>query len=109
MRKYKSAVYKHIHEEMKYFHAVDDISTEKLAEFESHCFRAASPLFPPWPQAPDMATARIETDLTAEERAIIAAGEKEYREHPETFTPLSALLQEGPPPETPIDTKNAIN
>jgi hypothetical protein len=34
----------------------------------------------------------IETDLTAEERAIIAAGEKEYQEHPETFTPLSALL-----------------
>ncbi|GHT68632.1 hypothetical protein FACS1894110_16640 [Spirochaetia bacterium] len=34
----------------------------------------------------------IETDLTAEEWAIIAAGEKEYQEHPETFTPLSDLL-----------------
>jgi hypothetical protein len=29
----------------------------------------------------------IETDLTDEERAIIAAGEKEFREHPENFTP----------------------
>ncbi|GHV07063.1 hypothetical protein FACS189485_16710 [Spirochaetia bacterium] len=34
----------------------------------------------------------IESDLTAEEKQIIADGEKEYREHPETFTPLSALL-----------------
>ncbi|GHU97265.1 hypothetical protein FACS189483_02720 [Spirochaetia bacterium] len=33
-----------------------------------------------------------ETDLTPEELAIIEAGDKEYREHPETFTPLSALL-----------------
>jgi hypothetical protein len=28
----------------------------------------------------------IETDLTDEERAIIAAGEKEWKEHPENFT-----------------------
>ncbi|GHU61037.1 hypothetical protein FACS189445_2520 [Spirochaetia bacterium] len=34
----------------------------------------------------------IESDLTAEEKQIIADGEKEYREHPETFTPLSAFL-----------------
>jgi hypothetical protein len=33
----------------------------------------------------------IETDLTAEERAIIEAGEKEYREHPETFTRLQDI------------------
>ena len=34
----------------------------------------------------------IETDLTAEERAIIAAGEKEYREHPETYVTLESIL-----------------
>jgi hypothetical protein len=33
----------------------------------------------------------IETDLTAEEKALIEAGEKEYREHPETFVPLESI------------------
>ncbi|GHU59554.1 hypothetical protein FACS189444_5040 [Spirochaetia bacterium] len=33
-----------------------------------------------------------ETDLTPEELAIIEAGDKEYRDHPETFTPLSAFM-----------------
>jgi hypothetical protein len=33
----------------------------------------------------------IETDLTAEEKAIIEAGEKEYREHPETFVTLKSI------------------
>jgi hypothetical protein len=33
----------------------------------------------------------IETDLTAEERGIIEAGEKEYREHPENFVPLESI------------------
>jgi hypothetical protein len=33
----------------------------------------------------------IETDLTSEERAIIADGEREYREHPETFVSLESL------------------
>jgi hypothetical protein len=33
----------------------------------------------------------IETDLTAEEKAIIAAGEKEFAEHPETFTRLQDI------------------
>ncbi|GHV07044.1 hypothetical protein FACS189485_16650 [Spirochaetia bacterium] len=42
MRKYKSAIYKHLHEEMKHFHAVGDISAEKLAEFESRCFKPAA-------------------------------------------------------------------
>jgi hypothetical protein len=35
----------------------------------------------------------IETDLTAEEKAIIEAGEKEYREYPETFVPLESIRQ----------------
>jgi hypothetical protein len=30
----------------------------------------------------------IETDLTAEEKAIISTGEKDFTEHPETFTRL---------------------
>jgi hypothetical protein len=33
----------------------------------------------------------IETDLTAEEKAIIEAGEKEYREHPETFAARESI------------------
>ncbi|GHV47189.1 hypothetical protein AGMMS49546_36550 [Spirochaetia bacterium] len=33
----------------------------------------------------------IETDLTAEEKEIIAAGENDYREHPETFTRLQDI------------------
>jgi hypothetical protein len=33
----------------------------------------------------------IETDLTAEERALIEAGERDYREHPETFVPLESI------------------
>jgi hypothetical protein len=33
----------------------------------------------------------IETDLTAEEKAIIAKGRKQYREHPETFVRLSSI------------------
>ena len=35
----------------------------------------------------------IETDLTKEEKAIIAAGEKEYEEHPENFTPLEDVIK----------------
>jgi hypothetical protein len=34
----------------------------------------------------------IETDLTAEEKAIIAAGRKEYQEHPETYVTLDSIL-----------------
>jgi hypothetical protein len=33
----------------------------------------------------------IETDLTAEEKAIIAKGRKQYREHPETFVRLNSI------------------
>jgi hypothetical protein len=33
----------------------------------------------------------IETDLTAEEKAIIAKGRKQYREHPETFVRLNEI------------------
>jgi hypothetical protein len=33
----------------------------------------------------------IETDLTVEEKAIIAAGEKDFTEHPETFTRLQDI------------------
>jgi hypothetical protein len=33
----------------------------------------------------------IETDLTAEEKTLIEAGEKEYREHPENFVPLESI------------------
>ena len=42
MRKYKSAVFKHLHEEMKYLHSVGDISAEKLREFEQDCFKPAA-------------------------------------------------------------------
>ncbi|MDR3276311.1 MAG: hypothetical protein LBT11_03715 [Treponema sp.] len=33
----------------------------------------------------------IETDLTAEEKAIIAQGRKQRREHPETFVRLNSI------------------
>ncbi|GHT64540.1 hypothetical protein FACS1894110_04400 [Spirochaetia bacterium] len=33
----------------------------------------------------------IESDLTAEEKQIIADGEKEYREHPETYVTLDSI------------------
>jgi hypothetical protein len=33
----------------------------------------------------------IETDLTGEEKAIIAEGDKEFKEHPEHFVPLESL------------------
>jgi hypothetical protein len=36
----------------------------------------------------------IETDLTDEENAIIDAGAKEYREHPENFISLDDYLTE---------------
>jgi hypothetical protein len=39
MRKYKSAVFKHLHEEFTYLHSVGDISAEKLAEFEKDAFK----------------------------------------------------------------------
>jgi putative transcriptional regulator len=42
MRTYKSAVFKHLHEEMKYLHSVGDITTEKLREFEQDCFKPAA-------------------------------------------------------------------
>jgi hypothetical protein len=34
----------------------------------------------------------IETNLTKRERAVIAKGEKEYKEHPERFTNLHDIL-----------------
>jgi hypothetical protein len=36
----------------------------------------------------------IETDLTDEEKAMIAAGRKEYEEHPESYVTLESVLQE---------------
>jgi hypothetical protein len=33
----------------------------------------------------------IETDLTDEERAIIAEGDRRFKEHPETFVPLESI------------------
>ncbi|GHV81895.1 hypothetical protein AGMMS49991_04530 [Spirochaetia bacterium] len=42
MRKYKSAIYKHLHEEFTYLHSVGDISAEKLAEFERECFKPSA-------------------------------------------------------------------
>jgi len=33
----------------------------------------------------------IETDLTADERAVIKAGRKERKEHPENFTPWAKI------------------
>jgi hypothetical protein len=36
----------------------------------------------------------IETDLTAEEKAMIQAGRKEYEEHPESYVTLESVLQE---------------
>ncbi|GHT90046.1 hypothetical protein FACS1894137_19400 [Spirochaetia bacterium] len=40
MRKYKSAVYKHLHGEFQDLYARGNISAEKLAEFESRCFKS---------------------------------------------------------------------
>jgi hypothetical protein len=36
----------------------------------------------------------IETDLTAEEKAIIAEGRAQFRDHPEDFVPLETLRRE---------------
>ncbi|MDR2505056.1 MAG: hypothetical protein LBD16_03005 [Oscillospiraceae bacterium] len=36
----------------------------------------------------------IETDLTDEEKQIIAEGRKEYLEHPETFVKFSDILRD---------------
>jgi hypothetical protein len=36
----------------------------------------------------------IETNLTAEEKAVIKAGRKERKEHPENFTPWAAVKTE---------------
>jgi hypothetical protein len=36
----------------------------------------------------------IETNLTKEEKAIVKAGRKERKEHPENFTPWSAIKAE---------------
>jgi hypothetical protein len=36
-------------------------------------------------------TLAIETDLTAEEKAVIKAGRKERKEHPENFTPWATI------------------
>jgi hypothetical protein len=33
----------------------------------------------------------LETDLTEEERAIIAEGDREFEEHPENFVPLESI------------------
>jgi hypothetical protein len=33
----------------------------------------------------------LETSLTEEERAIIAAGDREFEEHPENFVPLESI------------------
>ena len=33
----------------------------------------------------------IDTNLTAEEKAVIIAGRKERKEHPESFTPWAAI------------------
>ncbi|MCL1993879.1 MAG: hypothetical protein FWG66_13125 [Spirochaetes bacterium] len=45
-------------------------------------------LTPPWPRSEALA---IETDLTAEEKAVIKAGRKEREERPENFTPWVAV------------------
>ncbi|MHC6204281.1 XRE family transcriptional regulator [Breznakiellaceae bacterium SP9] len=39
MRKYKSAVYKHLHEEFKDMFEDGDISADELKEFEQRCFK----------------------------------------------------------------------
>ena len=36
----------------------------------------------------------IETNLTAEEKAVIKAGRKERKEHPENFTPWATVKAE---------------
>ncbi|GHV18258.1 hypothetical protein FACS189493_7400 [Spirochaetia bacterium] len=40
MRKYKSAVYKHLHGEFKDLYESGGISAEDLKEFESRCFKS---------------------------------------------------------------------
>ena len=37
----------------------------------------------------------IETNLTADEKAVIKAGRKERKEHPENFTPWATVKAEG--------------
>ncbi|GHU42787.1 hypothetical protein FACS1894190_12520 [Spirochaetia bacterium] len=61
MRKYKSAVYKHLHGEFKDLYESGGITAEDLKEFESRCFKSpATPQGRPT-RAPAMATAGPET------------------------------------------------
>jgi putative transcriptional regulator len=41
MRKYKSAIYKHLHGEFKDLFEAGDITEERLREFERECFKDA--------------------------------------------------------------------
>ena len=38
----------------------------------------------------------IETNLTADEKAVIKAGRKERKEHPENFTPWATIKAKNP-------------
>jgi hypothetical protein len=59
--------------------AIDTMPERNLAALKPLFSILAGPLY------------TIETDLTAEERGIIETGEKEYREHPESFVPLESI------------------
>jgi hypothetical protein len=58
---------------------IDTLPDRSLAALRPLLFELATPAY------------TIETDLDDEELAIIEKGMKDYREHPETFVPLSAI------------------
>jgi hypothetical protein len=62
--------------------AIDTMPERNLAALKPLFTVLAGPLY------------TIETDLTDEEKAMIAAGRKEYAEHPESYVTLESVLQE---------------
>jgi hypothetical protein len=60
--------------------AIDTMPEKSLAALRPLFSVLAGPLY------------TIETDLTDEEKEIIAAGEQKYRESPESFVPLESIM-----------------
>ncbi|GHU99614.1 hypothetical protein FACS189483_09080 [Spirochaetia bacterium] len=59
---------------------IDTMPERRLAALKPLLFELATPAY------------TVETDLTAEELAIIEKGMQDYREHPETFVNLESIL-----------------
>jgi hypothetical protein len=70
---------------------MSDIRTEVHALIDALPERALYALRPLLSFLAETGPLIIETDLTDEERAIIAEGDRLFKEHPETFVPLESI------------------